>query len=197
MTYTIPEKKIVDVTANTAVADTGYIALLNGLSQGTSVITRVGQKIVIKSIDVRLKCSGQPPGATPTAYANWLRVLIVWDSQPNGALPPVSDIIEDLTTGTGIVSPAYKNYLSRFKILWNRVFDLVNVSAAAGSTFGMGGSDKYFSKTNLLTSYADSTNGDITDIITGALYFVAVGAHSAAANYPTVEYYSRLRFYDN
>jgi len=197
MTYSVPEKKFIDTTGTTNVPETGTISLLNPLGQGTSVVTRIGQKIVIRSIDLRVRVSGAPNSATPTVYANMIRVLLVWDNQPNGTLATPSDIIEDLTAGTGVIAPQQKIYITRFRILWDKKFMLTNLVGANSPTEKVNDMDQYYKKTRLQVGYADSNNGDITDIITGAIYLLAVGQHTAAANQGILEYFSRIRFYDN
>jgi len=197
MTYSIPEKKFIDTTQTTNVPETGYLALLNGLNQGTSVVTRIGQKIMVKSINLRVRLSGSPIGATPTILNSMTRVMLVMDNQPNGVLATPSDIIEDLTAGTGVIAPQQKIYISRFKILWDRKFNLINQTSAGQSNPNFTNYDEYYKKTRLQISYADSDNGDITDIITGALYIVAIGLNSVAANYSIIEWFCRIRFYDN
>lgn len=197
MTYSVPEKKFIDTTGTTNVPEVGTISLLNPLGQGTSVITRIGQKIVIRSIDLRVRVSAAPPSASPSLYPNMVRVLLVWDNQPNGALAAASDIIEDLTAGTGVIAPQQKIYISRFRILWDKKFMLSNMPTADGITSKLNDYDQYYKKTKLQVGYADSNNGDITDIITGAIYLLAIGQHTATANQGILEYFSRIRFYDN
>jgi len=197
MTYSVPEKKFIDTTGTTNVPEVGTLSLLNPLGQGTSVITRIGQKIIIRSIDLRVRVSAAPPSASPSLYPNMVRVLLVWDNQPNGSLANASDIIEDLTAGTGVISPQQKIYITRFRILWDKKFMLANMPTADAVTAKLNDYDQYYKKTRLQVGYADSNNGDITDIITGALYLLAVGQHSATANQGILEYFCRIRFYDN
>jgi len=108
-----------------------------------------------------------------------------------------SDIIEDLTAGTGVIAPQQKIYITRFRILWDKKFMLTNLVGANSPTDKINDMDQYYKKTRLQVGYADSNNGDITDIITGAIYLLAVGQHTAAANQGTIEFFSRIRFYDN
>lgn len=197
MTYTMPEKKFKDTTAVTQLPDTGVINLLNGLSLGTSVTTRIGQKIVVKSIQLRINFTGAPFSQTPTVAASKARCMIVWDNQPNTQLPVLSDILENTTAGTGIVSPQFTGYISRFRILYDKVFNLTNLTAANAPTNIITDFEKWYLKTNLLVSYSDTNNGDINDIITGALLIVLVGPSATAANYPSAEYFVRLRYVDN
>jgi len=197
MTYTLPEKKFIDNTAAAASVDTGTFYLLNGLSLGTSVLTRIGQKIVVKSIHVKVAVNGAPFAQTPTLPPNRVRVLLIWDNQPNTQTPTLGDILEDSTAGVGILSSQFTGYISRFRILWDERIDLGNLVANNAASDIITGYREKFLKTNLLVSYSDTNNGDIQDIITGAIFLVFVGASATAANYSQHQYYARIRFVDN
>jgi len=196
MTYTMPEKKIKDVSIVTAVRDTGSIALLNGLSLGTSITTRIGQKVVVKSIHFKIYMEAAQFTATPTVMPTALRCMLIWDNQPNTQTPALSDIIEDASNTVALVSSQFTGYLSRFRILWDKRYTLTNaisnIQAPKNNDY-----DEIFLKTNLLISYSDTNNGDIQDIITGAIFFVAVSDSAGAANDVSVYAYSRIRYVDN
>lgn len=197
MTYTMPEKKFIDATGTTTSPDTGTFYLLNGLSLGTSVTTRIGQKIVIKSIHVKVVVNGAPFSQTPTVAANRVRLMLLWDNQPNTLTPTIGDVLENATAGVGIVSSQYTGYISRFRILWDERVDLTNLTAANAPTNIITQYREKFLKTNLLVSYSDTNNGDIQDIITGAVFLLIIGASATAANYSSHQFYSRIRFVDN
>jgi len=197
MTYTMPEKKFKDVSASATSPETGTFYLLNGLSLGTSVTTRIGQKVVLKSIHVKIALNGAPFSQTPTVAANRQRVMLIWDNQPNTQTPTISDILEDATAGIGIVSSQFTGYISRFRILWDERVDLTNLTAANAPTINITAYREKFLKTNLMVSYSDTNNGDIQDIITGALFLLVIGASGTAANYGSHQYFARLRYVDN
>jgi len=197
MTYTMPEKKFKDTSATNSSPDTGTFYLLNGLSLGTSVTTRIGQKVVVKSIHVKIAVNGAPFSQTPTVSANRARVMLIWDNQPNTQTPTISDILEDATAGIGIVSSQFTGYISRFRILWDERIDLTNLTSANAPTVNVTAYREKFLKTNLLVSYSDTNNGDIQDIITGAVFLLFVGASATAANYGSHQYFARLRYVDN
>jgi len=197
MTYTMPEKKFKDTSATAASPETGTFYLLNGLSLGTSVTTRIGQKVVLKSIHVKIALNGAPFSQTPTVAANRQRVMLIWDNQPNTQTPTISDILEDATAGIGIVSSQFTGYISRFRILWDERVDLTNLTAANAPTINITAYREKFLKTNLMVSYSDTNNGDIQDIITGALFLLVIGASGTAANYGSHQYFARLRYVDN
>ncbi|AMH87768.1 putative capsid protein [Pacific flying fox faeces associated circular DNA virus-14] len=197
MTYSVPEKKFIDVTGTYAVTAAGDLTLLNGLTQGVSVISRVGNKIMMRSLDLRWRLTGAPFSATPTLPFNMVRVMLVWDAQPNGVIASAGDILQDTTPGTGVVSPQQRDYIQRFRIIMDRKFTLTNLVANNGPTDIIIACDQMYKKTKLMVTYSDSNTGLIDDISTGALYLVTVGLHAAAANQGVIEYFSRVRYYDN
>lgn len=64
--------------------------LLNGVAQGTDVFQRVGRKCLFKSLQYRIEFTAAN-GATPATQP--LRVLVVYDRQPNGALATNADVL--------------------------------------------------------------------------------------------------------
>lgn len=197
-TYTIPELKYKDVTAVGAAAGTGSFALLNGLQLGTSSVTRVGRNIMMKSLHIKFEVVGAPFGQAPVAAMTTVRCMIVYDAQPNGAAPAVSDLLEITTAGYQSVASTALRYAQRFKILMDKRWKVNNqlASATTGYTFSEI-FDEHYMKMNLKTTYADTNNGTIADIDTGALYlFITSDADSAVDN-GVLLFYSRLRFVDN
>lgn len=196
-TYTIPELKYTDVTAFGAVSGSGSFSLLNGLNLGTSAVTRVGRQIMMKSIHLKFDMNGSLFANTPTSAANMLRIMILYDAQPNGALPAASDLLENTTTGVQTISGTAMRYAQRFRILYDKRWILQHqLSSTTTGTFSSV-FDEVYLKVNLKTIYANSNNGDITDIDTGALLLFITSDAAATANYPDLLFYSRVRYVDN
>lgn len=195
-TYSAPEKKFKDTVVETSVRDTGAIALLNGLTQGTTVLTRIGNQILIKKIHLKFYIEGALFAQTPTIAMGVVRILLLWDKQPNGALPALSDILQSTTNTTSITSSMDLDTVQRFNVLWDKRFtyanQVTNVPFSEGNQY-----HEYFVRTNLKTTYAAASAGDITDIRTGALLLVYVSDSAAAANDPVVSGYVRIRYTDN
>jgi len=202
-TYTIPEKKYID-QSNIAVAmdETPVVVLLNGLSLGTSATSRVGQNICMKSFHLKFTLRGPANTTTVGNVASVMtRVMVVLDLQPNGVLASGSDILEDTTPGIGIVSPIYMANAMRFKVLFDRRYEVQNnFTPTAGSQFNTINSlryDEIFEKMNHYVQYADSNNGDITDIKTGALLLVFMSETAIVGSQPAITHYTRVRYTDS
>jgi len=169
---------------------------MNGLLLGTSAETRVGQKIMIKNWQLRLNAVGPQGAASPTVTSTFLRCMVIWDVQPNGVLLGVNDVLQDPVDT--VRSPIYMGNSLRFKILYDEVLPM-GVQFSVGQTLPPNFQQwiKKYQKVNLETRYADSNNGDITDITTGALVLLLLSDNADAANNVTVNAWTRIRFYDN
>ena len=152
MTYSIPEKKFIDINGTYNVTAGGDLTLLNGLTQGVSVLTRVGNKIMMRSLDLRWRLTGSPFSATPTVTANMVRVMLVWDAQPNGLIASPGDILQDTTPGTGVVSPQQRDFIQRFRIIMDRKFTLTNLVGANSPTEVVIQCDQMYKKTKLMVT---------------------------------------------
>jgi len=120
-TYTIPEKKYKDTTAFVnSVDESGQIILLNGLLQGTSTTTRVGQKIKMKSVFLKMLAYGPTVVQTPTIPGVFLRTMIVWDAQPNGTTMTLAELLENTAVAVVPVSPLNMANTARFKVLYDQ-----------------------------------------------------------------------------
>lgn len=75
------------------VAFTG-ITWLNPILQDASVSGRVGNKIQVKSLHVKFRICGDL-----TSIAT-IRLMLVYDHAPNGALPVLADVVKDMPAGT-------------------------------------------------------------------------------------------------
>lgn len=151
------ERKNIDDTAPkiTTGVTTWTINTLNDCAQGTTATTRIGRKILMKSINIQ--------GVVATSTGNTARILIVYDKQPNGAVPLATDV---LTSNTLMAMQNLDNR-DRFIILadifpYDQEENIANPSASSG--FGW----KRYIKCNLETIY-NGTLGTIADITTGSL----------------------------
>lgn len=175
---------------------------MNGLAQGTSSITRIGQNIMMKSIHLKFYLRAPQLQLAPNSqvYAKMARILIVYDLQPNGALPLGSDLLDNSTTGVGIVSSLNKLWTERFRILFDKRYFVHSMFAIAGGASASSQAlvyDEVYLKVNHLTQFANTSTGTYSDIRTGALWLVALSDNAAAAEQPLFTYFSRVRFVDN
>lgn len=197
------EKKYIDnASAIYQVNQTGSITLLNGCSTGTDNTNRIGRKFINKSVYIRgyvapeYDFSGQ---AAIAVTAQQARMLLVWDEQPQGNTPAITDILVEALPS----SQLNLNNRDRFRILADEVFDFgpaLSIQTATQAQFGYGGNQisevKCFRKITLPTVNA-GTGSNITAISSGALFMVWIGSVAAGTNVDTNAIVStRVRFVD-
>lgn len=212
-TYSIPELKYIDNSdAAAAIDESGTITLLNALSLGTGATQRVGMRITMRSLHLKYIVTGPVYSVAngANAYNQHVRIMLVLDLQPNGGTLTLGDLIEDATTGIGIVSSLYMANAARFKVLYDkRMMVTPNVvvpgsttvqqsyAAVINNTPSKSLYDEIYLKLSHEVQYSDSNNGDITDIKTGALFLIAISDNATAAQQPLITSYVRVRYHDN
>jgi len=116
------EKKVFDLAVGAYAANTtGSVTPIALPVTGADFTNRIGRKIVIKNIYIRgmINMEGAQTVTSPTlATANLTRLMLVWDTQPNGAIATIGQII-NITTGPGICPQQHLNLDNRdgFKVL--------------------------------------------------------------------------------
>lgn len=196
-----PELKYKDSGGNQKVgndANTPIFALLNGIAQNATVTGRVGNKVALKSIMLRL-------WAKASAIPLQLRVMIVMDQQANKATPNagsnllnIQTIVTDSAVAGVDLTQNLTNldYRDRFRIIMDKQFKL-DIGAIDTSDIPYGESKamhKFIKLPNVECTYSDA-GGAIGNINTNALY-LAVWANVAGANGADVNWMSRIRFVD-
>lgn len=170
------EKKYIDTTATvTTLLTTPTITLLNSSQTGTDYTNRIGREIKMSSNYLRWNGTASGNGH--------LRVMIVYDKQPNGAFPNLSDII---ITGLAnyTLSPNNLNNKDRFISVSDKVYTFN--TANTPNMFV-----KKYKKLATNTTYSNTTTG-IGSLATGALYLVLM----ASTDTITFNYNNRVRFID-
>ena len=201
-TYTIPERKYIDTQGESALIDeTAGFLLINGLQQGVTSVTRIGQRVTMKSIHLKIVVTGQQVTTAPNlnVFNNVARIMLVYDLQPNGATPLASDLLDTHTGGTAIIAPLNKQWTQRWKVLWDKRFPVMNSYTPAGGA-GLAANSQIFDEVylnlNHNVEYTNTSTGTVGDIKTGALWFVAVSNTSDTAQQPRMAYYIRIRYTD-
>jgi len=165
----------------------GGISELNCVTQGAASYQRIGNKILMKSLDLRFNVY---MAGTAAAY-NGVRYLVIYDSSPNGAFPAYTDIFSDNISGT----PSFHSKINmanraRFTVLRDRMLPMT-----AGTVTGFLTVKEYI-KLKHETQFK-TTTGAIADITTGALYFVAFATVSSSASFGQLSNtVARIRYYD-
>lgn len=165
---------------------------VNCVPQGATSYNRIGTKILIKSIDFRAAFRWYGQTDKEKTQVNVVRYMIVYDQQPNGAFPAITDIIShNIGTAPYFYSGVNMANRSRFTILRDRIVTL-DPDASSGVV-----SVKEFIKTKLETQFKSSTD-TIGDITTGAIYFIAFDLYTTSLeHYISMTHATfRIRYFD-
>jgi len=201
------EKKALDIpNANYLCNQTAVITPLNLIRVGSTFCNRIGRKVEMKSIQL----DGFFQVIRTLAAGDYLRVLIIYDRQTNGALPAIADILQDTDQATANttnnLSHANVNNVDRFIILRDHRHVVPALTSTAGVITNPGFMDPvsptlrisdYVKLKGLITQYkADSSPAVIGDIASGGLYMVTFGGNVAGAEAWQFTGTLRLRYVD-
>jgi hypothetical protein len=169
-----------DQVSNVAAAGAVWDSL-NEIPQGTTAITRIGRKAVIKSL--KLNYTVQLPmqtGESDPKHGDTVRMIVFIDKQANGATAAVTDILE---------SAAWKSYYNlansdRFQILLDKYHNLNYLTLAAdqANNFDQGEVEKHYLrnfKLNMPVEFS-STTGAITEIRSNNIGILWISNHAEA-----------------
>lgn len=192
------------------ISTTGTVTTLNGTEEGAGMWNRVGRKIMLKNLRIRglLTQSG-----TVTGVGEYLRAMVIYDRQPNGSTPALTDILlgygYDGTPSSTVSSfnNINMNNSERFRILRDYHWSIPNNSQSTTATAPIGAMsiidynndrtqiDDFIKLGGLEAQYKSST-GSVADITTGHLFVLTVGNLPAANAGYTLTFSARLRFTD-
>jgi len=159
----------------------GQLQLMNGISQGTSATTRIGRRVMIKSIYLRYWCTtaSNTTGSTP------IRLMIVFDKQSNTVAPTAAEVL----VADSIVSPNNLSNSRRFVTLMDKMLQLDTAGPNSANL-------EFYKKCNLEVQYNTVNGGAIGDIQTGSLYLFVWSNGTLGTASPTGNVYTRIRFED-
>lgn len=150
----------------------GYLGLLNGIAQNVQQDGRIGSQVDLKRLNMNVTWKLPPsnPAWEDRTMSFAVRLAIIWDRQPNGVAPQMTDIYsEDINVTNGHVQPISMRNLAnrdRFKILYDRTECLCH-GGDASIVF-----QKYL-KLKGRTTYSQAGAG-IGAISSGALYVMCI-----------------------
>lgn len=177
------EKKYIDTGLDGTMDSSGRVVLCNALNLGNSSTTRIGQRIAVKSIQLRTWI------VNGNAATNNARLSLVVDRQCNGAAATITNVFSAISN-TSLRNLGYRN---RFKVLVDEdwVFSGVNLDKDSNVLY-----DKYIKfKKPLMVDYTTTDAGDITDIVTNSILVFCYGS-TANPNGPAIYGYCRVRYVD-
>lgn len=178
------ERKFVDTALAADATTTASINIVNAMAPGTSASTRIGRRILMKSLQIRAQIEREDPATTTSQH---VRMMIVYDRQSNATAPAITDIID----ASNVQSLRNMANVGRFFMIAD---EFIEITAAQGG-------NQYFIynkfvKFNLPVYYNAGTAGTVADIATGGLFVCYLGSQAAGVDDINVTGNCRLRFTD-
>lgn len=172
-------------------------ATLNAMTNGAELYQRIGRKCYLKSVHIRGWFT--PSGANGTS--DWLRLIVYYDAQANGAAITLGTLLQN--SNTGAATDAFSNLnlfnRARFQILRDTTF-LAPITSGANEISGtvpdtVATSLKVdeFIKIGLDSVYNGVNGGTAADIETGLLGIIVFNQLGTSWNF---QFSSRLRYWD-
>jgi len=195
------EKKAFDTQMYGDVSTAGAIFPLCVPVPGAGLNQRIGRRITIRSVQmkgiVQMELASTPSGSV-TAEANHLRMILLYDKQPNAALPVLADVL----TGGQTVNDLFNlNNRDRFQILKDKVWSF-DPMVYDGTNHAYSWSRtatylKFYRKLNLETTFNAGTAGTSADVTSGNLIVVWL-CNTPAGTDKNVDIYvnARVRYVD-
>ncbi len=177
-----PEVKTLDLTPNAFYSKfEGTFLLLNGIAQGSGDQQRVGRKIKMMGISLKISYNG------PSSYnSDSLRLVLLTARAPADTEPVVADIFKQ--TGNDLIIDSYRNgsYLEDYRFLRDRKI----VNNPITSNIARNGATTLRAPLGMFVGYS-GTGSTIASINQNALYLLVLGKYAAASgdgfkNYVTV-----------
>ncbi len=152
------ERKVLD-TQLTSIALTSALTTTNltNVVQGITDVLRLGNKITIVGVELSYQVE--------SAISNSVRMMLVQNKQTNGLVLDGSELFEDQSAGDIIISPYNKDFLRKFRVL----YDKTHTFSITGNAFVI---HKKHIKCNIPIRY-DANVGDITDLQSNSLSWVS------------------------
>lgn len=181
------EKKHVHLQDNlTTISNAGHFFHINKVALGAEDYQRVGNKTQCLRIGLRGIVMPSTENVAVDPY-NEIRMIVMYDRQPNGALPAIGEIF---TYPTDVNSPRNPDFSDRFITLADKSFLVYNKADQnyQGSKFRIN------IKKKLKTEFKGNGN-TIADVSTGSI-FVFWLSDSAVADHPFVKYNTAYTYMD-
>nr|WAE42208.1 MAG: capsid protein [Cressdnaviricota sp.] len=204
--YRQSELKVVDnIVSSYALNATGTFKVQNACVNGAAFYNRIGNEIQMKSL--HLFGNLQLTGNAAAPNQEYIRIMVVYDRQPNGSYPVVADVLTSYSISGATSSTSYDslnpNNFDRFRVLADiRLATPVDSSvaltiqtAAIIDYKGEYNINRFINLRGLSTKYKASA-GAIGDIASGALLVFTLGNVVAGSESYSADLTARLRFID-
>jgi len=174
---------------------------LNGVAQGTEAFERVGNKITVKSVEMRVVCdihANSAGAATGVQIPTGVRVLLVLDKQANGAAPAFTDVLTG--SGEGTLDMKKIENSERFVIIRDFFLRFSPAGVAHDGTFWYNGATRVFKKIykrlDLPIDFG-AIAGTVGSVRSNNLVLLAAAKHIGSTAGPSIDVQSRIRYTDN
>lgn len=184
------EKKYFDNTVAYDTNTTASVTCLTNMAQGDTNITRNGNSIALKSLQVHGYWQGDT--GVPSEQC---RVMIVRDNDNlGGTAPAITDVLE----ASGVLQLRNKNTPKRFTMLYDHIY--------TGSSDSPVKKLDYFKKFKMLKDRQGNPTKSVrclfdgttaNDYTRGHIFLIAVGNTATASTTSTLQLHTRIRYYDN
>ncbi len=185
------EKKFHDFQqTNEPILSVGVIqAPMLTIIQGTAEDERIGRKVFIRNINIRIVLELDAKLATTFAASTNVRFMVIQDKQANGGLPSVTNVLQ--TTQ----ALSYRNLVNqgRFIVLKDKIIT-INHDSGAGNDQNWNQVSriyKYSKKCNIPIEYNGLT-GTIDEVRSNNIFILTIRSGAAA----TSNIHARFRFTD-
>jgi len=167
---------------------------------------REGNTLNVTSLNIKGQVYIDQNFASPDSN-NKVRIMLVQMTDDNITAPALTDILEDPTGDRAIYSFLKIKGTRRFRVHYDKLFNLQNVQQTASTTAGMSATtstEKYrrefrirakVPKSGLKVSYQQGSISGNGPVVNG-LFLVAY-SDSGTLSHPAMFYRSRMRFIDN
>lgn len=186
------EEKFLDTThiENTNLTYNGVVTWLTDINQGVGSSERNGQSVLCKSLHYRNNLQSLLPATYPSLNSATLgvRVMLIIDTQPDQALPVITDIIAGAGGTYASFGFLQMNSAGRFTVLMDKTYTLSyqNPGAYIEESFN-------FKNHHLRW---DLTGDTQADVMAGHIYEVLITNNSGTTIAQSTSF-SRIRFIDN
>lgn len=168
----------------TAITTAGTFLLMNGCTTGSGDGAREGTKIVINRIAG--KGLAYVNSSVTTNSATGIRLMLVLDRQPNGAIFSIADLLDNAGNNQNNVYSLQRfNFRNRFRVLMDKT-RCIKPSANTRQAVALGTYEagdwcfqfaKRFKK-GITVEYNTGTAGTVADIAKNSLYLLAIADNS-------------------
>lgn len=177
------EQKYFDLTQAGYVADTtGTITHINPVPLGDSILERHGARFLNTQVQLRGILLAGSAGTVANAVA-----YVVWDRQPQGALPAITDIFDVVNANSYQVTSTR----DRFRLMVRLNYSVTGNSTTPATGLESRSIDSRVAMRQPTTYLSGATVGTIASVQTGALYLVTMGSAVAGTTAPT--WFLRIR----